>query len=59
MAGTRVVRRRTNAELLDRVEGHVEEVRHALTVEIKRLTQLQEQMDEARKAIRELKAGRQ
>lgn len=58
IAGTKVVRPRANAELLERVEGHVEEVLHALIVEIKRLTQLQEQMNEARKAIRELKNSR-
>ena len=55
MAGKRDVRPRANAELLDRVEGHVEEVRRSLSVEIKRLTQLQEQIDEMRLALRELK----
>ena len=48
---------RAHAELLDRVEGNIEEVRHNLIVEIKRLTQLQEQVDEARLAIRELKGS--
>ena len=56
IAETRVFRR-ANAELLERVEGHIEEIRHSLIVEIKRLAQLQEQIDEVRLAIRDLKGS--
>jgi hypothetical protein len=48
---------RAHAEILERVEGHVEEIRQDLRVEIKRLTQLQKQVDEVRLAIRELKVS--
>ena len=49
---------RSHAELLERIEGHIEEIRHNLIVEIKRLSQLQEQVDEMRLAIREVKGTR-
>jgi hypothetical protein len=56
-AGTRGMKPRARAELLERAEGHIEEIRHNLIVEIKKLTQLHEQVDEVRLAIRELKGG--
>jgi hypothetical protein len=46
------------AEILERVEGHIEEIRQELTVEIKRLTLLQVQVDEVRQAVRELKISK-
>lgn len=45
------------AELLDAVEGHIEEIRHELTIHMKRMGHLQEQVEEVRLAIRELTAS--
>ena len=42
------------ADLLDGVRGHIEEIHHELVVHIKRMAQLQEQLDEVRGAIRQL-----
>jgi hypothetical protein len=55
-AGKKVVRPSAQDELLERIEGHIEEIRHNLIVEIKRLTQLQEQVDEMRLAVRAVKS---
>lgn len=46
--------RSARTELLDGVEGHIEEIRHELIGHIKRMARLQEQVDEVRLAIRQL-----
>ena len=49
--------RSARMELLDGVEGQIEEIRHELVIQMKRMAQLQEQVDEVRVAIRELTAS--
>jgi hypothetical protein len=46
--------RSARLELLSGVEGQIEEIRRDLVVQIKRMEQLQVQVDEVRAAIREL-----
>jgi hypothetical protein len=46
--------RSARAELLNGVEGQIEEIRRELTIQMKRMGQLQAQVDEVRTAIREL-----
>lgn len=46
--------RSARTELLDGVEGHIEEIRSELIGHIKRMAQLQEQVDQVRLAIRQL-----
>jgi hypothetical protein len=53
-----VMTRSARVELLSGVEGQIEEIRRDLVVQIKRMEQLQVQVDEVRAAIRELTTGR-
>ena len=46
--------RSARVEILSGVEGQIEEIRRDLVVQIKRMEQLQVQVDEVRAAIREL-----
>lgn len=50
--------RSARAELFDGVEGQIEEIHHELSVQMKRMAQLQERVDEVRGAIRELTTAR-
>ena len=49
--------RSARGELLEGVEGQIEEIRRELAVQLKRMAQLQQQVDEVRAAIRELTAN--
>lgn len=52
-ARRRQERRRRQAELPNAVEGQVAEICHEVAVQVKRMRQLQEQVDELRAVIRQ------